>query len=227
MKIYFPTDAVGPFPVIVFSHGLGGTREGYEYLGRQWAANGYVCVHTQHIGSDDSAWRGQAQPMQAMRAAANLQNSLDRPKDVKFVVDQLASLNKDDAKLKGKLDLSELAMAGHSFGAMTTMMIAGQKFGGPIASRFGKLSDDRFKVALAMSAGPPISRANLDDSYADIHIPTFFMTGTKDDSPIGDTTAADRRIPFDHTHAAATYLMVLKDGDHMVFSGRTAAPARR
>src|SRR3954466_11902689 len=44
-KIYFPTAGGGPFPVIIFSHGLGGTREGYEYLARQWAANGYVCVH--------------------------------------------------------------------------------------------------------------------------------------------------------------------------------------
>ena len=55
-KIYYPTDAAGPFPVIVFSHGLGGTREAYEYLARQWAANGYVSVHLQHPGSDDIPW---------------------------------------------------------------------------------------------------------------------------------------------------------------------------
>src|SRR3954469_17976311 len=36
-KIHFPSDSTGPFPVIIFSHGLGGTREGYEYLARQWA----------------------------------------------------------------------------------------------------------------------------------------------------------------------------------------------
>src|SRR5450432_1692671 len=41
VKIYFPTEGNGPFPVVIFSHGLGGTREGYEYLARQWAANGY------------------------------------------------------------------------------------------------------------------------------------------------------------------------------------------
>src|SRR5439155_21437910 len=47
VKIYFPTDAAGPVPVVIFSHGLGGTREHYEYVGRQWAANGYVVVHLQ------------------------------------------------------------------------------------------------------------------------------------------------------------------------------------
>ena len=39
--------------MIVFSHGLGGTRDGYEYLGRHWASYGYVSVHLQHKGSDD------------------------------------------------------------------------------------------------------------------------------------------------------------------------------
>src|SRR5581483_2551842 len=33
VKVYFPTGEAKPLPVIVFSHGLGGTREGYEYLG--------------------------------------------------------------------------------------------------------------------------------------------------------------------------------------------------
>ena len=95
-KIYFPTEGAGPFPVIIFSHGLGGTREGYEYLARQWAANGYVSVHLQHIGSDDSAWRGKDQPMQTMRQAANLQNSVDRPKDVQFAVELLIEIDKTD-----------------------------------------------------------------------------------------------------------------------------------
>src|SRR5256885_2019775 len=220
-KIYFPTASAGPFPVIVFSHGLGGTREGYEYLGRQWAANGYVSVHLQHIGSDDSAWRGKDQPMQTMRQAANLQNAIDRAKDVQFAVEQLIEMNKTDAKLNGKLGLDRLAIAGHSFGAQTAMLIAGQKLGGALgAARFGKLSDDRFKAVLAMSESAPALRSQLDEIYGPIHIPTFFMTGTQDDSPLLDTKASERRIPFDHTNAHPTYLLILDGGDHMVFSGR-------
>jgi predicted dienelactone hydrolase len=226
VKIYYPTNGAGPFPVIVFSHGLGGTREGYEYLARQWAANGFVSVHVQHIGSDDSAWRGQGQPMQSMRQAANLQNSLNRPKDVQFVVDQLTDINKNDPKLQGKLDLTNLGMAGHSFGAQTSMLIAGQKLGGALmGQKLGaNLADPRFKAVIAMSDGAPMNHNNLDDVYAAVQIPTFYMTGTKDDSPIGDTKASERRIPFDHTHAKPTYLLVLTDGDHMVFSGRLAQP---
>src|SRR2546423_15576637 len=48
VKIYFPKSGNAAFPVIIFSHGLGGSREGYEYLGRHWASHGYVSVHLQH-----------------------------------------------------------------------------------------------------------------------------------------------------------------------------------
>ena len=59
-KIYFPKNATTPCPVLVFSHGLGGTRNNYEYLGQHWASHGYVVAHVQHHGSDDAAWRGQS-----------------------------------------------------------------------------------------------------------------------------------------------------------------------
>src|SRR5262245_52892801 len=57
VKVYYPSELAQRFPVILFSHGLGGTRETYEYLGRQWASHGYVAVHLQHLGSDDAVWR--------------------------------------------------------------------------------------------------------------------------------------------------------------------------
>jgi predicted dienelactone hydrolase len=218
VKIYFPGEGDGPFPVIIFSHGLGGTREGYEYLGRQWAANGYVVIHLQHIGSDDGTWRGQDRPMQSMRAAANLSNLLDRIKDVHFAIDQLDSLN-SGGPLKGKIDAKKIGMAGHSFGAQTTMSVIGQQAGGEIAQKItSSFRDDRIKAAIAMSPAPPLLSANLDAVYDAIHIPIFMMTGTKDDAPIGDAKAADRRVPFDHIKSNA-YLMIFSGGDHMTFSG--------
>src|SRR5262249_38660475 len=105
VKIYFPAEGAEPWPVIVFSHGLGGTRETYEYLGRQWATNGFVVVHLQHIGTDDSAWRGSTQPMQSMGRAISAKTAIDRILDERFAIDQLESLNATDEKLKGKLDL--------------------------------------------------------------------------------------------------------------------------
>lgn len=44
-------------PVVLFSHGLGGSA-GSAFLGKHWAARGYVCVFLQHPGSDTSVWKG-------------------------------------------------------------------------------------------------------------------------------------------------------------------------
>ena len=61
VRLYLPDEALSstkPVPLIVFSHGLGGSRNGYQYLGRYWASHGYASLHVQHIGSDNSLWRG-------------------------------------------------------------------------------------------------------------------------------------------------------------------------
>lgn len=215
VKIYYPQAGNGPFPVIIFSHGLGGTREGYAYLGRHWAGHGYVAVHLQHAGSDDAAWRGQLRPLQSMReAAAQVQNAVDRPLDVRFALDQVLRLNGEAGVFQGRLDTNRLGVAGHSFGAYTTLAVAGQLVGPARRT----LADDRVKAAIAMSA--PVPRRNAAAAYSQIRIPVLHMTGTEDNSPIGDTTARERRIPFDHVAGNDQYLLTFTGGDHMVFSGR-------
>ena len=57
VRVYLPTNTT-PEPVVLFSHGLGGTRAGSVFLGEHWAARGYVAVFLQHPGSDDSVWKG-------------------------------------------------------------------------------------------------------------------------------------------------------------------------
>lgn len=222
VKIYYPKSSGGSLPVIVFSHGLGGSREGYEYLGRHWASHGYVSVHLQHTGSDDAVWKDiePKERMQAMRrAAANPQNSINRPLDVRFAIDQMAKMNRDESPLKGRLDLERVGLAGHSFGAYTTLACAGQIFVGSLGNTIS-LPDPRIKAAIPMSAPVPRNQDQFDKAYGAIKIPCLHMTGTKDKSPISDTTAEERRIPFDHINGADQYLIIFKDGDHMIFSGR-------
>ncbi len=222
VKIYMPSGK-GPFPVVVFSHGLGGSREAATYLGEYWAAHGYVAVHVQHEGSDDSVWKsvssnGRQAVMAAMQAAANGRNLVARAYDVKFVLDELERRNKSDHLLAHKVDLTQIAVAGHSFGAGTTLAIAGQNY----ARGTQKLSfqDDRVKAAIYLS--PPADMHGRDprDVFADIHIPGLLMTGTEDNSPIGNTSASQRRIPFDGIATPGQYLVNFQGGDHMIFGGR-------
>lgn len=222
VKIYYPKTGDGPFPVIIFSHGLGGSREGYAYLGNHWASHGYVSVHVQHLGSDSAVWQNvpPAERMQAMRRSVlNLQNALNRPLDVSFTIDQLARLNADDLIFKHHLDLDRIGVAGHSFGGYTTLAVAGEVFFGLNGDEHSD-ADPRVKAAIAMSAPAPLNKRDLDASFAKITIPIFHMTGTLDDSPIGETKAGERRIPFDHIKNVHEFLVTFKDADHMVFSGR-------
>ncbi len=223
VKLYFPKDDAGPFPLVIFSHGLGGSREGYEYLGRHWAGCGYVSVHLQHIGSDDSVWKDvpladRAKVMQ--RSAGNIANSLNRPPDGQFVIDQLEMLNVDaTSPLKGRLDLKAIAIAGHSFGGYTTLALAGQTFILPFGTK--RFDEPRIKAAIQMSAPAPAIRREMDRAFATITIPVMHMTGTKDFVEIlPQTSAADRRIPFDQMSRSEACLVIFNDGDHFIFSGR-------
>ena len=229
VKIYYPKSAAGKLPIIIFSHGLGGSRDGYEYLGHFWASHGYVSVHVQHLGSDSAVWQGLPleEIMPALKKSIlNLENAANRPLDVSFAIDQMEKMNGDDSPLKGRLDLERIGVAGHSFGAFTTMALAGEVFILPDGSEKWH-PDPRIKAAIAMSPSPLNQKEDLDRVYAKIKIPIFHMTGTLDDSPIGDTKAADRRVPFDHIHGADQYLVTFTGGDHMIFSGRMMGRGQR
>ncbi len=218
VRVYYPKTGEGSVPVIVFSHGLGGSRDGYAYLGRHWASHGYVSVHLQHKGSDTDVWRGKANPMKAMReTAVDPRNAIARTRDVRFAIDRLEQMNRETPPLRGRLDLARVGMAGHSFGAHTTLAVAGQTYT-PLLGK-PKTADPRVKAAIPMSSPVPARTIGLDAVYQHIRIPCFHMTGTLDSSVIRETDPKQRRIPFDHTRGADQYLVTFEGGDHMVFSG--------
>ena len=70
-----------------------------------------------------------------------------------------------------------------------------------------------------MSAPVPGGAARAGDQFTHIPVPVFHMTGTRDDSPIGETKAPDRRIPYDQSTTPGTCLLILTGADHMTFSG--------
>jgi predicted dienelactone hydrolase len=221
VKIYLP-EGKGPFPVVVFSHGLGGSREGYEYLGRHWASHGYVSVHPQHLGSDDGIFQGATGDL---RDAVGPGAAVARPQDVRFVLDRLDAASREPGPLQGKLDLRRPGIAGHSFGAWTTLVVAGQT----VPGEGTRLADPRFRAAVALSpslmAG---AKENPGEIYGTIRVPMLHMTGTLDDSPIASfPKAADRRLPFDHIRGGGQYLSIFEGGDHIIFAGYLAEPGSK
>ena len=216
VRVYLPATK-DPTPVVLFSHGLGGNREGSAFLGRHWAARGYAAVFLQHPGSDDSVWRDKppAEAMAAMQAAANRQNFDLRIHDVPAVLDQLGAWQKTGGHpLAGRMDLAHVGMAGHSFGAMTTQAVSGQR------PPFGAApTDARIKAAVIMSPGKPIF-GGVERAFGSVAIPWLLMTGTKDVAPIGHQDMAARLAVFPALPAGSKYELVLDRAEHSVFTDR-------
>jgi len=228
IKVYRPADVEEPAPVVLFSHGLGGSREGYAYLGRYWASHGYISVHLQHAGSDDAVWRDvpAAQRMRAIRTAASSATvALDRAHDVPFVLDELERLDDEaDSSLRGRLDVERVALAGHSFGAWSALVGGGQTLVSP-SGRAMRIDDARIDAIIPLSAPVPRSRRQRQRAFQTIAAPALHMTGTHDESPIRNTKPDERRIPFDQTpgpdaDGSPSYLIIFEGADHMTFAGR-------
>lgn len=216
IRVYLPESAT-PQPVVLFSHGLGGSREGSAYLGRHWAARGYVVVCLQHPGSDTSVWRDKpvGQRMIALRQAAGVENFLLRVKDVPAVLDELDRWDRSgDHQLSRRLDLGRVGMSGHSFGAVTTQAVSGQSVVGNFSC-----TEPRIKAALPMSPSSP-RRGDPEQAFGQVKLPWLLMTGTLDVSPIGDIDVKSRLAVFPTLPSGGKYELVLDRAEHSAFSDR-------
>ena len=216
LRIYLPQDKA-PAPVVLFSHGLGGNRQGNAYLGQHWAARGYGVVFVQHPGSDDSIWKDKPllERMSALKKGAGFDNFLLRTQDIPVVINQLEKWNKEEKHfLAGRLDLAQLGMAGHSFGAVTTQAVSGQTF--PLGKGF---TEPRIKAAVMMSPSPP-KLGDPNKAFGSVKIPWLLLTGTKDTSPLGDLSAEDRLKVFPALPPVDKYELVLAKAEHSAFGDR-------
>ncbi len=218
IRVYLDADASGESPVILFSHGLGGSREGNSYLGNHWAARGYVCVFLQHVGSDASVWEGRqrSEILSAMREAANYENMLLRLADVPAVLDQLEVWNEQPGhQLEGRMRLTAVGMSGHSFGAKTTQAVSGQR------PAWGKstYSDSRIAAAVVMSPSSP-KRGTPEHAFGEVTLPWLLMTGTEDVAIIGDADMESRLAVYPALPVGGKYELVLDGAKHSAFSER-------
>jgi len=215
VRVYLPAAAAAA-PVVLFSHGLGGSRENNAYLANHWAARGYVVVAMQHAGSDESVLKG-ARPLQriaALKKAASAENLMRRLDDVRSVLDELTRWQSENGHpLRGRLNLTRIAMSGHSFGALTTQGVSGQRF--PI---FGTTrTDSRIKAAIILSPSAPHG-GDAKRAFGDVTIPWLLMTGTKDVAEVGDATLEDRLAVYPALSGKGdAYELVLDGAEHHAF----------
>ena len=219
-RLYLPQQArpEHPVPLIVFSHGLGGSRMGYSYLARHWSNAGMASLHPQHVGSDNSVWRGNPfELLQRLQAAAHESEALARVLDLRFVLNHILSFD------QGPLfNTSSIAVAGHSYGANTAMLVAGAQVttGNP---NLADLRDRRIKAAILISAPPLIGQGPARQVLGTVSLPTLHITSLEDtiNLPGYRSTVEDRIAIFDAMAQSQRTLVVYNTGGHSIFTDRT------
>lgn len=225
VRLRWPAHGAPPgqagLPVLLFSHGLGGTRAGGSVWGEAWAQAGFLVVHLQHPGSDLDAVRVAGSAFtdpSSLRRLGSAQQPLARLKDVTFALDELA---RRKARAEGpwaSVQAEQVGLSGHSFGAYTTLGMAGQRYPG-----FEGVNEPRLAAFMAFSPSMPAA-GDAARAFEHITRPTLCLTGSRDSDVAGTgATPQQRMAVFAALPAGAKSQLVLKDADHMTLAGQTGA----
>lgn len=202
---YVPVSTSERFPLILFSHGIGNSNDGYRYLGRFWASHGYVVVHVGHRGTDTRALRDRG----AVRLFFKV---FDRDQWQKRVDDVLFAKQRVlEGALGNRIDATRVGAAGHSYGALAALQMS------------GPANDGTVRAAVVLSP-PQLAKFMSSSERKAIRSPILHIVGEEEASPIWGDEFEDRRSFFRNLEVDEQYLVVLKGAEHSTFSDDVEEP---
>jgi predicted dienelactone hydrolase len=228
--------ADGPAPLVVFSHGAGGSSDAFPELCERWASHGYVVVNPTH-GDSIRLRRERGERFDPSDASLPQQvvgrvNLPGRCADVRLILDSLDAIEARIRQAAGRadgdpapfvIDRGRIALAGHSAGAMTTQALAGAKLyarrGGVRAWSSPEPRIRAFIVISGQGLGRPAFRK---DSWSDIRAPLLVIAGSADRSPVSDETPEGRRHPYEYAPPGDKHLVYIDGATHGSYAGKSA-----
>jgi dienelactone hydrolase len=160
----------GPHPLIVFAHGFALTPATYQHLLDAWAKAGYVVAAPVFPLTTANAPGG---PHEA--------DIVNQPRDMSFVITRLLAANaRARGVLAGRIDPSQIRVAGHSDGGVTALAVAYDR----------RFRDARVRAAVILS-GAAISGMGPFSSRGP---PLLAVQGTADTINAPGTTVAYFRL---------------------------------
>jgi predicted dienelactone hydrolase len=219
VRLYLPAtaSAARPAPLVVFSHGIGGSRRSYSYLGSHFAAEGFASLHLQHVGSDRSLWTA-GNPLALvgrLQDAAQEAEAIARVHDLRFALSQVLG-----GEFGARLDGQRVVAAGHSYGANTTLLASGAQVvrgGRPL-----DLRDPRIRAAIVISAPPFYGESALAPILGPVRVPSLHVSATEDVIRIPGYYSGpeDRVAVFDAIGSPRKTLALFTGGSHSMFTDR-------
>src|SRR5262245_55021306 len=224
------------FPLLVFSHGLGGSKDAFPDLLTHLAEWGYVVVSPSHADSIALRRAQGERPMREDYSDLRLMTPEAREgrvNDIKFIVGAADVLEAKVPALKtasgkGRINREKVAVGGHSAGAYTTQLIAGMKVRSLKNAQGETFGDPRVKAVVVIS-GQGVNGAGIKaDAWEKIAIPMLVITGSRDTTSIGNETPKSRRDPFEHSRGTEkggppAYLLWIEGATHGSYAGKATA----
>ncbi len=227
-----PFAAGGKRPVILLSHGFGGSARIMGWFGLRLAADGYVVISVEHPGNNSL-------DLQPMTVAGDVLMWL-RADDMTLALHTAAS----DPAIGPHMDLSRIGAAGFSAGGFTALLIAGaradpERFPVSAAMHEMTLLDPRIASYVAKAGAdhavpcvravfliaPAIVQGIDPRSLAGVSIPVDVVAGDADDvaPPATNAMVVARLVPgarLSAVHGAAHYAFLAPCTD----AGRAVVP---
>jgi dienelactone hydrolase len=244
MAVEYPTRG-GPYPVIVFSHAYGSSKDGYVALTEYWVGHGYICIKPSHADAGaireafmprPEAGRERGRQGRNRNSGAEVRNEPPRPppesqwaaqtsadwmnraRDISFIVESIGDLEQKYPELAGKIDRTRVGVGGDNYGAFTAMLVAGMtsfKATPPLHP-----ANNRVLAALAMSPqGASEALGLTPESWRDVKVPAMFMTGTLDRGLGEDGDPKWRHDPFAYSPAGDKYFLSFTGASRRTFAG--------
>jgi len=220
LRLYVP-DATERFPVIIFSHGGGGSGDGYEELGRHWASHGYVCIHPTHADSLEArGLRWEIGPVREMMrdVLTNPEGWKNRAADISFIIDAFSEIETTTPDVLGKMDYDRIGVGGHSFGAYTSQVVGGSTIIPPGSGELISYRDERVSCILPLSPQGAEQMGLHEDSWEDLTLPTMIMSGSEDKGALGQPPEW-RMTPFQRAPEGDKYCVFIEGANHFSFVG--------
>lgn len=232
-------EIAGSCPLVLFSHGLGGSSDAFEDLSAYWASHGYVVVHPVHAdsvklrreqGTPGDRPRSVQDAMDKAYRGMDLEAREGRVMDLVLVLDSLDVMEREIEGLRGEdgrgvIDRAKIAAAGHSAGAYTTQLITGMKIRTREHPAGVSYADRRVKAGVVIS-GQGINRLGITETaWTEVAVPVLAITGSRDIANVGSETPATRRHPFEFSRGTAkggpaAYLLFIEGASHGSYAGR-------
>ncbi|XVU27192.1 alpha/beta hydrolase family protein [Actinoplanes sp. CA-054009] len=164
-------------PVVVLSHGFGGSLDSYAPLVDHWAANGFVVVQPTHLDS-----RTLALPADDPRTPLIWRI---RVQDLVRVIDALDLI---ESVIPGTIDRGRVAVAGHSWGAQSVGMLLGARVDGDDFA----MPDPRVKAGVLLAAAgrgglTPFTEEHfgfMKPDFSTMTTPALVVAGDSDQSAL-------------------------------------------